>query len=167
MGNVLRGDDGFGVVVAQELQDREFPVAVDVVEVGISGVSMAQELLSGYNALVLVDAMEREGEPPGTLYVERADVPDVDDYETREIAGFAADMHQTDPAKVLVLGDALGVLPERTFLVGCEPRATDDLEDALSDPVRAAVPRAVEHVEVVVDELLEDESHNSELSGGE
>lgn len=152
MGNVLRGDDGFGVAVAEALDERDFPPNVDVSEVGISGVSMAQEMLDGYDAMVLVDAMER-GEDPGTLYVERAEVPDLDQYGTREIGGFAADMHQTDPNKVLVLGEALGVLPEPTILVGCEPRETDDLEDALSKPVEAAVPKAVEHVEVVVDEL--------------
>jgi hydrogenase maturation protease len=152
MGNVLRGDDGFGVAVARALEERSLPEAVDLAEVGISGTSMAQELLDGYDAFVLVDAMER-GEEPGTLYVERAEVPDLDDYGTREIAGFAADMHQTDPVKVLVLGEALGVLPEPAVLVGCEPRETDDLEDSLSEPVREAVPRAVEHVEVVLDEL--------------
>jgi hydrogenase maturation protease len=155
MGNVLRGDDGFGVAVARALEERSLPEGVALAEVGISGTSMAQELLDGYDAFVLVDAMER-GEEPGTLYVERAEVPDLDDYETREVAGFAADMHQTDPSKVLVLGEALGVLPDPTVLVGCEPRETDDLEDALSDPVREAVPRAVEHVEVVVDELRAD-----------
>lgn len=154
MGNLLRGDDGFGVAVARELEGRSLPDEVDVTEVGISGVSMAQDLLEGYDALVLVDAMEREGNDPGTLYVERATVPDLDGYETREIAGFAADMHQTDPTKVLVLGEALGVLPDPAILVGCEPAETDDLEDSLSDPVRAAVPRAVEHVELVVQELL-------------
>lgn len=156
MGNVLRGDDGFGVVVARELEDQDLPPEVEVSEVGISGVSMAQDLLEGYDALVLVDAMEREGADPGTIHVERATVPDLDGYSTREISGFAADMHQTDPNKVLVLGEALDVLPERTILVGCEPRRTDDLEDDLSDPVRAAVPRAVEHIELVVDELLAD-----------
>lgn len=153
MGNVLRGDDGFGVAVARELEERDFPDGVDVVEVGISGVSMAQELLDGYDALVLVDAMEREGGEPGTLYVERAETPDLDQYSTREISSFAADMHQTDPSKVLVLGKALGVLPEPTVLVGCEPRETDELEDRLSDPVAAAVPRAVEQIDVILDEL--------------
>lgn len=152
MGNLLRGDDGFGVVVAQELESREFPPGVDVVEVGISGVSMAQELLEGYDALVLIDAMER-GEEPGTLYVERAEVPDLERYSKREIGGFAADMHQTDPSKVLVLGEALGVLPDPAVLVGCEPCETDELEDRLSGPVSEAVPRAVERIELVVEEL--------------
>lgn len=152
MGNVLRGDDGFGVTVARELASLDFPGNVDVVEVGISGVSVAQELLEGYDAFVLVDAMEAGGRP-GTLYVERASVPDLDQYSRREIAGFAADMHQTDPSKILVLGEALGVLPETVILVGCEPTETDELEDGLSDPVREAVPRAVDHVERVVTEL--------------
>lgn len=152
MGNVLRGDDGFGVVVAREFEERDLPDHVDVVEVGISGMSMAQELLDGYEAFVLVDAMER-GAEPGTLHVERAEVPDLDQYSKREVGGFVADMHQTDPSKVLVLGEALGVLPDPTILVGCEPEATDDLEDRLSEPVREAIPRAVESIEFVVEEL--------------
>lgn len=152
MGNILRGDDGFGVEVARELEGRDLPQGVDVREVGISGVSMAQDLLEGFDALVLVDAMER-GEEPGTVFVERAEVPDLDQYGKREIGSFAADMHQTDPTKVLILGEALGVLPERTILVGCEPLETDDLEDALSDPVREAIPRALDHVETIITEL--------------
>jgi hydrogenase maturation protease len=152
MGNVLRGDDGFGVAVAEALEDRDLPPDVEVTEVGISGVSMAQDLMDGYDAMVLVDAMERN-EEPGTLYVERAEVPDLDTYSRREIGSFAADMHQTDPSKVLVLGEALDVLPDPTVLVGCEPRDTDDLEDALSESVREAVPRAVDHIETVLEEI--------------
>jgi hydrogenase maturation protease len=153
MGNLLRGDDGFGVAVADALDDRSLPPSVDVVEVGISGVSMAQELLDGYDAFVLVDAMET-GDDPGTVRVSRASVPDIDDYSDREVASFAADMHQTDPSKVLVLGEALGVLPEVVVLVGCEPATTDELSDDLSPAVRDAVPDAAEQVERIVTELL-------------
>jgi hydrogenase maturation protease len=138
--------------VAEALGERDLPPGVTVTEVGISGVSMAQDLMDGYDAMVLVDAMER-GADPGTVHVERAEVPDLDDYSRREIGSFAADMHQTDPSKVLVLGEALSVLPEPTVLVGCEPRDTDDLADSLSEPVRAAVPRAVDHVETVLAEV--------------
>ena len=153
MGNLLRGDDGFGVAVADALDTRSFPASVDVVEVGISGGSMAQELLDGYDAFVLVDAMET-GDDPGTIRVSRASVPDIDDYSDREVASFAADMHQTDPSKVLVLGEALGVLPEVVVLVGCEPAKTDELSDDLSPAVRDAVPDAAEQVERIVAELL-------------
>lgn len=153
MGNLLRGDDGFGVAVADALRDRDFPPSVDVVEVGISGVSMAQELLDDYDAFVLVDAMETGGDP-GTVSVSRASVPDIDQYSDREIASFAADMHQTDPSKILVLGEALGVLPDVVVVVGCEPTETDELTDRLSRPVREAVPEGADQVERIVDELV-------------
>lgn len=155
MGNILRGDDGFGVEVAHRLEDRDLPPEVEVREIGISGVSMAQDLLDEYDAFVLIDAMEL-GEEPGTLYVERAEVPDLDQYSTREISKFAADMHQTDPTEVLVLGEALGVLPDKTIMVGCEVQETDELEDNLSEPVREAIPRAIESIETIVDELLDE-----------
>ncbi|WP_049935534.1 hydrogenase maturation protease [Haloplanus natans] len=153
MGNLLRGDDGFGVAVADALRDRDFPASVDIVEVGISGVSMAQELLDEYDAFVLVDAMET-GDDPGTVSVSRASVPDIDQYSDREVASFAADMHQTDPSKILVLGEALGVLPDVVVLVGCEPTDTDELTDRLSRPVREAVPEGADQVERIVDELV-------------
>jgi hydrogenase maturation protease len=162
MGNILRGDDGFGVAVARELEERDVPDGVDVVEVGISGMSMAQELLDGYEAFVLVDAMER-GADPGTLHVERAEVPDLDGYSKREIGGFVADMHQTDPSKVLVLGEALGVRPDPTILVGCEPADTDDLEDSLSAPVNEAVPRAAEQIERIAEKLVGNDNASSRL----
>lgn len=152
MGNILRGDDGFGVRVAEALEDTELPDGVTVAETGISGTAIAHEMMEGYDAMVLVDAMEGESEP-GSVYVEEAEVPDIDAYSKREISSFTADMHQTDPAKVLVLGQALGVLPGRVFLVGCEPAGTDELEDELSEPVQDALPRAVEAIEAIVDRL--------------
>lgn len=152
MGNILRGDDGFGVAVARALEERDLPDHVDVAEVGISGMSMAQELLNGYDGFVLVDAMER-GDEPGTIHVERATVPDLDQYTKREMGSFVADMHQTDPTKVLVLGEALDVLPEPTILVGCEPEETDDLEDQLSEPVRDAVSRTADSIELILEVL--------------
>ena len=41
--------------------------------------------------------------------------------------------------------------PDPTVLVSCGPRETDELEDALSDSVRTAVPRAADHIETVAE----------------
>lgn len=67
VGNVLRRDDGFGVEVARRLatcwrQDSAaLPDGVNphVIEVGIGGIHLVQELMVGYDALVIVDAVER------------------------------------------------------------------------------------------------------------
>ncbi len=67
IGNVLRGDDGFGPAVARALEESyELPAGTHVIELGIGGVGLVHELMEGYDALVLVDAMAGDG-APGSL----------------------------------------------------------------------------------------------------
>jgi hydrogenase maturation protease len=74
VGNVFRGDDGFGVAVARRLAHEPLPPGVELRDYGVRGVHLAYELLDGYDLLVLVDAVTR-GSPPGTLYVIEPDGP--------------------------------------------------------------------------------------------
>ncbi len=68
VGNVLRGDDGFGVAVVQALAlNNGFTDNVDIFEAGIAGIAFVQELMNGYDALIIIDAVER-GESPGTIF---------------------------------------------------------------------------------------------------
>ena len=62
-GNVLRGDDGFGVEVIRRLQEREPMPDVEVMEVGTAGIRLAQELLTPCDRLIIVDAMRRGDRP--------------------------------------------------------------------------------------------------------
>ncbi|HKB37688.1 MAG TPA: hydrogenase maturation protease, partial [Gemmataceae bacterium] len=64
VGNVLRGDDGFGVEVLRLLK-QEVGGATDVTfyESGIAGIGLVQQLLDGYDALILLDALDRRAEP--------------------------------------------------------------------------------------------------------
>ena len=55
VGNVLRGDDGFGPAVAARL-DGKLPAGARLIETGIGGIALVQELLAGYEGLVIVDA---------------------------------------------------------------------------------------------------------------
>src|SRR5262249_15777807 len=72
VGGLFVGDDAFGVEVVQQLLRSQVPVDARVVDAGIRGVHLAYELLEGYDALVLVDAMAH-GELPGTVSIfERA-----------------------------------------------------------------------------------------------
>ena len=76
VGNVLQADDGFGVEVARILMTRPQPDGVVVTETGIGGVALVQDLMVGYDACILVDAVDR-GRPPGTIMVIEPDVVDV------------------------------------------------------------------------------------------
>ncbi|MGQ0643007.1 MAG: hydrogenase maturation protease [Gemmatimonadaceae bacterium] len=137
-GNVLRGDDGFGVEVVRQLSDRGIASdTVELLDVGTGGIRLAQELLTAFDRLIIVDATTRGG-TPGTVYTLAVD----DVQPTREI-----DMHTTVPSRALEVAQAFGALPREVFLVGCEPASVDELTTDLSAPVAAAVDRAIQQIE--------------------
>ena len=142
VGNVLRRDDGFGPAVVERL--GPVPPQVDVVETGIGGVALLQELLAGCDGLVLVDAVDR-GARPGTVFTI---VPDV------EVAEHVADVHLANPQRVLSMALAMGALPPRVVIVGCQPHDAEELGDELSPVVRRAVDVAVRLVHETVEEWL-------------
>lgn len=135
-GNVLRGDDGFGVEVIRRLGELGPLPGVDLMEVGTAGIRLAQELLTPYDRLVIVDAMTRGG-APGTVYVSAV--------ESVESAA-EVDLHLAVPARALAVAKALGALPREVFIVGCEPADVDELTTVLTTPVQAAVETALAHI---------------------
>lgn len=146
MGNLLRGDDGFGPAVVRALEDAgALPAGVRAVEMGIGGVGLVHELMDGYDALVLVDAVDRGG-APGKLYLLEPEVPDaaaIPAFERRELA---ADMHQAVPGPALVMARAVGALPPVVRMLGCQPAEVEEFCTELSPAVRQAVPAAVEMI---------------------
>jgi len=153
VGNVLRGDDGFGVEVAQALtRARRGGDGVEILEAGIAGIPLVQELMDGYDALIIADAVDRGG-APGTVYLIEPEVVDPAMLDPAALHASLADAHYTEPSKVLVLAKALGVLPPRVFLVGCQPAGYDELGAELSAPVRDAVGVAVSRIESLVADL--------------
>lgn len=151
MGNSLRRDDGFGVAVAAALDAADPPVGVDVLDAGIGGIHLVQELHRGYDVLIVVDALE-QGREPGTLLVLRPDVLDVDAMSHERRRDQLADMHYATPEKAMMLARALGVLPTEHWLLGCEPLDAHQLGIGLSGPVAQAVPAAVAEIRRIVTE---------------
>jgi hydrogenase maturation protease len=151
IGNVFLGDDGFGVEVARRLAACELPPGVEVADFGIRGMDLVYALGEDYDAAVFIDAVPRGG-APGTLYVIE---PEVDKDK------LSLDTHGMDPVKVLRLAGALGPVPERLLVVGCEPLTrmsgdtAEELVGELSEPVAAAVDEAAELVESLLGELIE------------
>lgn len=153
VGNELRADDAFGVVVAHRLMAMDLPEGVKVVETGIGGIALVQELQDGYDALIVIDAVDR-GRPPGHVMLIAVDVPHVDDMEWGERYDFLADVHLATPARAMIMSKALGVLPERTFMVGCQPVDAETPGIPMSPEVTAACDVAVRETLRHLDELL-------------
>ena len=149
VGNLLRGDDGFGVVVAERLETSGVPDGVRVLDFGIGGIHLVQELLAGVDALVVVDAVDF-GRPPGTVLVIRPEVADVTALPLAQRRDELADMHYATPERAFMLARGLGVLPASTWVVGCQPADAERLGEGLSPEVAAAVDLASAEVRRLV-----------------
>lgn len=138
VGNVLRGDDGFGPAVTELLVG--LPEGAEVIETGTGGIALLQELMAGCSGLILIDAVER-GALPGTLFFIEPEIED---------AVHVPDVHLANPARVLSMAKTIGVLPERVVIIGCQPADTEELCQGLSPPVQRALAIAVKRIEETV-----------------
>lgn len=146
VGNVLRGDDGFGVAVAARLLELAPPAGVEVLDIGIGGIHLVQELFAGADALVVVDAVDL-GRIPGTVVVQR---PDVRKVEGRDDL---ADVHYATPERALMFARGLEILPPAVWLVGAQVEDAGRLGHGLSPSLAGAVETAVVEVRRLVGEL--------------
>ena len=161
MGNVLRRDDGFGVEIAKRLcAQADLPANVHVIEVGIGGIHLVQELMAGYDVLIVVDALERQS-APGTVHVLQAEVPDLKTWTDDRRGDFLADMHYTTPSKAMILAKALGVLPPTVFLVGCQPVEFDTIGIGLSAVVEHATTQTIHEIELIIQTIRTNEHEPS------
>ncbi len=153
VGNVLRHDDGFGVAVARALEARPLPDGVDLIETGIGGMSVVQQLMDGYDALIVVDAVDR-GESPGTIWVLEPEVPAPDSLDRDEWRALFQNLHLAEPHRIFLMAKSLGALPPVIRLVGCQPGDVDTMDERLSPAVEAAVSIAADRVRGIAESLL-------------
>lgn len=141
IGNLFCGDDGFGPEVVRRMAaSGSLPEGVRAVDYGIRGMHLAYDLLDGYDALVIVDAMPGDG-PPGSISVLAVGEGDLGAGEF--------DPHGMAPVAVLAsLSDLGGQLPP-TYVVGCRPVDVGE-RIGLSAEVEAAIPEAMETVHAVL-----------------
>jgi hydrogenase maturation protease len=146
-GNVLHEDDGFGVFLAQRVQEHpNLPAGADVLEAGIGGISLVQDLMKGYDALIVLDALE--GDTPGAVKTLTAEVPDAKDLPR----DFLADVHYAEPGRALVLAKAIEVLPETVYIVGSVAKSAE-LGEGLSPEVEASLDTALRVVLALAERL--------------
>jgi hydrogenase maturation protease len=152
MGNDLRQDEGFGIAVSRRYEEAGVPEGVQIYEAGIAGIGLVQELMDGYEALIIVDAADRGGEP-GTVYLLEAEVPAREELTEESRQEFLADTHLTVPSQALTLARAIGVLPPRVYILGCQPKECG-LGMDLSEPVECGVTEAIKRLRVLIEQLL-------------
>ena len=142
VGNELRQDDAFGVLLAKKLLDEAmFPDNVTVMEIGSAGIHLVQQLFDKYDVLILLDVVSWGGEP-GTVHFKEIEVKDIRELPAEEKNEFMADMHYINPLKALMLAKALNVYPQKVLFLGCESGEHEEIGIGLSPAVSNAIPEA-------------------------
>jgi hydrogenase maturation protease len=147
IGNILMGDDGFGVEVVRRLAARPRSANVEIADFGIRGFDLALALSTGHSAAILIDAGARNKDP-GTLTV----------LEPHEIDTSTFESHGMHPLRALGLARSLGGLPPHIRVLVCEPE-TLGTEDEPVMGLSESVERAVSEALAIVDGLIAEAAH--------
>jgi hydrogenase maturation protease len=133
IGNILMLDEGIGPRVAQELLEHyTFPSNVEILERGTMGMALLADL-KYFDLILLVDAVDNTGEPPGTVVTFLPE--DIAPYEAFHGA------HDTRFVDVLEAAALLDITPEAHCLgVQIENMSPAQYTIGLTPLVEAALP---------------------------
>ena len=155
VGNVLKGDDGFGIQALAAFRRQKLADDVRCLETGIGGMHLVQELMRGYDAVILFDAVDR-GEAPGRLTVLEPILPALDDLSETERRDYFSETHYATPIRALTLAREVGALPPIVRIIGCQAADADSFGLGMHPAVEAAIPEAVRMATVLVCALIMD-----------
>lgn len=115
VGNILLKDEGIGVHVIREMKKiSQLPEGVRLVEGGTHGVNLLGPICEA-SRLILVDAIEADSEPPGTIFkFKPGDIDCATD-------GIRFSVEEIGPLEVLDMAQLCGSCPD-TVIFGIQPK---------------------------------------------
>jgi hydrogenase maturation protease len=150
VGNLFRGDDGFGCEVIRRIAGRALPAGVVVRDFGTSALDL-RFWTERHDVVIVVDVVARELAPGELVVIDPAACPG---------ASSEPGLHGASSSDVVAWAAARrdrGEQPHVVRVVGCVPATFGDDEEGalgLSAPVAAAVEPAVECVVALVSSLV-------------
>jgi hydrogenase maturation protease len=130
LGNTILRDDGVGIYVARALSGR-LSGSVDVREAELAGFDLI-EILRGYDRAVIIDALQLDGEEPGTVFRMRPD--------DMRITARLASVHDIDLVTALALGNRLHFkMPTDVVVFGVQAADARTLGEGCTDVVERVI----------------------------
>jgi hydrogenase maturation protease len=137
IGCTLYSDEGFGVQVVKELEQRyQFPDNVSVVDGGVLGINLLG-VISQPDHLIVVDAIRNKGKPGDLYRLEGDAIP--------ERIRAKNSLHQVDFLEALTLCQALDKVP-MTVILGVEPEDIETLGLELTPTIRSKVDPMIDMI---------------------
>jgi hydrogenase maturation protease len=140
VGNLLLGDDGFGVHLINSLSDIPFPPNVQVLEAGTVSHQLIP-LLHEIDHLIVIDVVET-GDTPGSIF--RFSPEDMRFTKEQMVS-----LHQISLIDVLAMAEMTGKRP-KTTIIGVQPKDVSNWSLELTEPVKAVMPKVRE---LIMEEL--------------
>lgn len=137
IGNILMSDDGIGVRVVQGLAATyRFPKDVTLLDGGTLGLDLLPRL-EGVDRLLVVDAVDCNGEPGTLIRLAGEEVP--------VALATKVSPHQMGLKDLIAVAELQGIRPREIVLVGVKP-ACIEMEMRLSPAVAASFDLLVQQV---------------------
>jgi hydrogenase maturation protease len=135
LGNPLFGDDGLGCRVAQGLRNKISQADITVQEFAGAGLDVL-DLVSGYDKVIIIDAIHSGGGDVGTVYhlgIDQISTPGT------------VPLHQMDFIGAFKLGHQAGLtIPKDISIYAVEAGVTERLMDECSPAVSKAIPICID-----------------------
>jgi hydrogenase maturation protease len=147
VGNLLLKDEGVGVHVAQELQKKGLPSAVEVHDGGVAGMGLL-DLFGGASKVLLIDAADMNLEPGAIVRFTPEEL-------VSEKSGPRFSAHDVGLLEVLELARALGNCPPEVVIFGIQPKEMS-WGTELSAEVRASIPKVTDLILKEINQVSED-----------
>ncbi|EGB16448.1 hydrogenase expression/formation protein [Pseudodesulfovibrio mercurii] len=133
VGNILFTDEGFGVRVAEDLEQKyQFSDNVTVLDGGTLGLKLMGPIMES-DYLIIVDIVLNDGEPGEIFRLLGEDL--------NKACAFKNSLHQTDLLDTLAQCSIIGNVPDEVVLFGIEPVNYHDMSAALSPELTARLPQ--------------------------
>jgi hydrogenase maturation protease len=132
---MLCRDEGIGVHVIQEMEDKELPGHIQLLDIGTSTMDLISHL-EGVKKLIVIDAMNLGG-TPGEIY--KCKPEDLMSKGEKSIS-----LHEVGLLETLATAKKMGMEID-TVIIGVEPKVIDWGVE-LSDEVKQKIPAIIETV---------------------
>ena len=155
VGNILLKDEGIGVHVVREMQKRDLPDYVRLVDAGTAGLDI---LLSAEKAckLILIDAL-RAGGRAGTIYRLRLEAEQKDElikiFGGKETSRMS--LHQVGLVEALSIAEKMQCAPKEIVVIGVEPEEVNyglELTNSVRRKILKIINTVLEEIEDAVHE---------------
>jgi len=130
LGDKLRGDDGLGCFIIEELKKIKLPRNIEVEDFGCDIFSLIDRLWR-YEKIIFVDAIKKGGNP-GDIYK-----LELNEIENKKLLN----LHELKIDKIILLLRATG-LKSKIIFIGCEPK-NFNFRIGLSKEIKRIFPKII------------------------